>query len=58
MTSAEEVVDFLAAPGPAYCVLPAEYGERWRTALSGATILPLPQMAGEPFLLVTNTGPR
>ena len=58
VTSPEEVVDFLAAPGPAYCVLPAEYGEQWRPALSGATILPLPPMAGEPFLLVTNTGRR
>jgi 3-isopropylmalate/(R)-2-methylmalate dehydratase small subunit len=58
VTSAEEMVDFLAAPGPAYCVLPAAYGQRWRTALSGVTVLPLPPMAGEPFLLVTNTGGR
>jgi len=53
--SGEELAHFLAGEGPAYCVLPADYWNRW----TGAHAVPhavraLPPISDEHFLLVTN----
>ena len=52
--SAADVVEFLSSPGPAYCVLPAGYWERWRTDVAHASARPFAVMAEDPFVLVTN----
>ncbi len=53
--SGEELARFLSDDGPAYCVLPAAYWERWRMAHGAATaVRELPLLSGESFLLVTN----
>jgi hypothetical protein len=53
--SGEELARFLAGDGPAYCVLPADYWERWGAAHgAAASVRALPLLSGQSFLLVTN----
>jgi 4-amino-4-deoxy-L-arabinose transferase-like glycosyltransferase len=53
--SGEELARFLAADGPAYCVLPADYWKRWDAAHGAAqSVRPLPPISDQPFLVVTN----
>jgi hypothetical protein len=58
--SGEELARFLAADGPAYCVLPADYWQRWGSAhgVVAASVRALPLLSGKPFLLVTNVAHR
>ncbi|HEX5042260.1 MAG TPA: glycosyltransferase family 39 protein [Candidatus Polarisedimenticolaceae bacterium] len=53
--SGEELARFLAANGPAYCVLPATYWDRWGVAQAVPhAVRALPPISDQHFLLVTN----